>query len=601
MRRLSVSRGLGILIVLALLAAIACGGASTATSPAPTAAASAPTAAPGETPVAVPTTAPTATPPPAADAQPVVQRLRVAVAIERESNDPHQVPLSASAQNLPMYEALVRFNKLAEFVPMLATGWEVSSDLKDWTFDLRKGVQWHRGFGEVTTADVVHSIERHTREESISADAKFWRESVIDNIEVVDDYQIVYHLPQPKLDIPEISITHRHTWILNKAHFDVEGQEGIESNPVGTGPYQFVERVGGAYVLYERVPYQHWRKTPDFPELQIFFVKEQSTRLAMLLAGEADIVTLPSDLESTAVSNGMEVIPARVGTAPLYLMFGGNFYPDKPVGTRKGEHPNLPFSDVLHPVTEVPWVDRRVREALNRAVNREQLQATILGGKGEPMPVPFYHASMRGWNPEWLERYEENYGYDLERARELLAEVEAEIGEPLDWSKLVFLITPRPEVTELADVGEAISNYWRDIGVDLKLEVQEFATFREHIIRGSVGGVAWADGTIRFEDPRMLEVVYYSGRDPAVGGICCHFFERDTIDSVFEKLVPATDFDVRDQLLREAGNFIYEEYALLPLFWMTASFTVNPEVVADYPTTGFRGAQDLEDVVAVKK
>ena len=176
---------------------------------------------------------------------------------------------------------------------MLATGWEVSSDLKDWTFDLRKGVQWHRGFGEVTTADVVHSIERHTREESISADAKFWRESVIDNIEVVDDYQIVYHLPQPKLDIPEISITHRHTWILNKAHFDVEGQEGIESNPVGTGPYQFVERVGGAYVLYERVPYQHWRKTPDFPELQIFFVKEQSTRLAMLLAGEADIVTLP--------------------------------------------------------------------------------------------------------------------------------------------------------------------------------------------------------------------------------------------------------------------------------------------------------------------
>jgi ABC-type transport system substrate-binding protein len=208
---------------------------------------------------------------------------------------------------------------------------------------------------------------------------------------------------------------------------------------------------------------------------------------------------------------------------------------------------------------------------------------------------------MRGWNPEWLERYEENYGYDPERARELLAEVEAEIGEPLDWSKLVFLITPRPEVTELADVGEAISNYWRDIGVDLKLEVQEFATFREHIIRGSVGGVAWADGTIRFEDPRMLEVVYYSGRDPAVGGICCHFFERDTIDSVFEKLVPATDFDVRDQLLREAGNFIYEEYALLPLFWMTASFTVNPEVVADYPTTGFRGAQDLEDVVAVKK
>ena len=104
------------------------------------------------------------------------------------------------------------------------------------------------------------------------------------------------------------------------------------------------------------------------------------------------------------MNNGMEVIPARVGTAPLYTMFGGNFHPE-PSGTRKGEHPDLPFSDVFHPVTEVPWVDRRVREALNRAVNRDELQATILGGKGEPMPVAFFHSSMRGWNPEWLERY----------------------------------------------------------------------------------------------------------------------------------------------------------------------------------------------------
>ena len=582
-----------VLITLGLLALlVACGGSATATSQ-PT------TVAPvtgGGTPTAVPTV--TSAPP---DAMPAgAGRLRVAVAIERESNDPHQVPLSASAQSLPMYEALVRFNKNAEFVPMLASSWEVSSDLKDWTFNMRKGVQWHRGFGEFTAADVVHSTDRHTREDSISADARFWRDSVVGNIEVVDDSQLIFHLPQPKLDIPEISITHRNAYMLSKAHFDAEGQEGVQDTPVGTGPYQFVERVSGAYVLYERVPYDHWRKTPDFPEVQIFFVKEQATRLAMLLAGEADIATLPTDLESTAVNNGMEVIPARVGTAPLYTMFGGNFY-DQPAGTRKGENPDLPFSDVFHPVTEVPWVDRRVREALNRAVNRDELQATILAGKGEAMPVPFFHSSMRGWNPEWLENYEENYGYDPERARELLAEVEAEIGQPLDWSKVVYVITPRPEVTELADVGEAVSNYWREVGADIKLQVMEFATFREHILPGNMGGIAWTDGTIRFEDPRMLEVVYYSGRDPASGGICCHFFERETIDDIFERLVPATDFDVRDQLLREAGNFIYEEYALLPLFWMTASFTVNPEVVADYPTTGFRGAQDLEDVVAVKK
>ena len=601
MMRLSVSRGIGILIVLALIAAIACGGATTATSPAPTAAASAPTAVPGDTPASVPAAAPTDAPPRPAGAQPVVGRLRVADAIERESNDPWAVTLPFSSQILPMYEALVRFDTNAEFVPMLATSWDVSSDLKTWTFNLRKGVQWHRGFGDFTTADVVHSIDRHIQPDTVSSDAIFWREQVANNIEIVDDHQIVYRLQVPKLDVPIISISHRNAYVLSKAHFDAEGPDGVRDSPVGTGPYQYVERVSGSYILYERVPYEHWRVTPDFPELQFFFVKEQSTRLAMLLAGEAHIARLPPDLESTAVNNGMEVIPARVGTAPLYLMFGGNYYPDQPAGTRKGEHPDLPFSDVFHSVTEVPWVDKRVREALNRAVDRDELQATILGGKGEPMPVPFYHRSIRGWNPEWLERYDEKYGYDPERAKELLAEVEAEIGEPFDWSKLVFVITPRPEVPELADVGEAIQNYWREVGAEVGIQVMEFAVFRDHIIRGSLGGVAWTDGTIRFEDPRMLGIVYYSGRDPAAGGQCCHFFERDTIDEAFEKLVPETDFDVRDQLLREAGNFIFEEYALLPLFWMTASFTVNPEIVADYPTTGFRGMHDLEDVVAVKK
>ena len=104
---------------------------------------------------------------------------------------------------------------------------------------------------------------------------------------MVDDSQIVYRLQVPKLDIPEISITHRAAYLLSKAHFDAEGQEGIQDTPVGTGPYQYVERVSGAYVLYERVPYDHWRVNPDFSELQFFFVKEQSTRLAMLLADEA--------------------------------------------------------------------------------------------------------------------------------------------------------------------------------------------------------------------------------------------------------------------------------------------------------------------------
>ena len=585
-------------LVLGFLALIlACGGSATNT-PEPTQAedTSASGAAAAETPV--PTSVPTTSQAPDGAAS-AVGRLVAAVVIERETNDPHQVTAVHQSQFLPMYEDLVRYDEFAKYVPMLATDWVVSADLKDWTFNLREGVQFHKDFGEFTSKDLVHSVDRHAREGSISAHASFYRDEVLGkgSIEVVDDYQIIYHLAVPKLDLEVFNANRWYNHMLSKDHYDAEGQAGVENNPIGTGPYQFVERTLGSNVLYEAVPYDHYRITPDFQEVQLFFVKEHATRMAMLLSGEAHIAALPPDLESTAVENGMEVISARTPTVPLYAMMGGNFH-EELSGTRLGNSPDLPYSDVYHPFEEVPWVNKKVREALNRAIDRDEIQRTLLAGKGEPMPVPFFHESLRGWNPEWLDRYEEKYGYDPERARELLAEVEAETGQPLDWSKVIYLLTIRPELPQLADIGEAIVNYWRAIGVDVALEEREFAWFREHILKGEVGGVAWTDATIKFEDPDQLRIVYYSGR--TLQGLCCHFFEHEGIDEAYEKLVPETDFDKRDEYLREGGNVAFEEYAMLPLFWLSADFVVNPEVVADYPTSGLFGMRDLEYVVAAK-
>jgi peptide/nickel transport system substrate-binding protein len=531
----------------------------------------------------------------------VVDRLKVAIASEREGNDPVLQTIVYSPQFLPMYENLVRYDETTKYVPMLATSWEISPDLRNWTFNLGKGVQFHKGFGEFTAKDVVHTIQRHIRSDSVSVDISVWKEVLEKgSIEVVDDYKIVFKLHAAKLNMPFANSNRWYNDILSKAHFDKEGQAGVEKNPIGTGPYQYAERVLGSHVLYERVPYKHYRVTPDFPELQMFMVKEHSTRLAMILAGEVHMTALPAALEPTAVDKGMRVIPARTGTVPVYTMFGGNFYPDKPSsGTRKGTFPDLPYSDVFHPVTEVPWVHKKVREALNRSVNRKEIQATVLAGKGQPMPVPFFHSALPGWNQQWLDRFEEKYGYDPKRAKELLKEVEAEIGQPLDWSKVIFLLTIRPELPELVDVAEAIANYWIAIGANVKLEEREFAYFRERIVPGRVGGVAWTDATIRFEDPDILRFVYYSHR--TLSGPCCHFFENDTIDTLYEKLVPETDLAKRDQYLREAGNYAFEQYHYLPLLWLTADFTVNPKVIADYPTSGIFGMRDLEYVVAVKK
>ncbi len=580
--------------VLALV--LACGGAATT---APQATSAALTAAPaaGASPEAAPTATPAPTPAPSADDS--ASRLRVAAAIEREGNDPTRVVPQFGFQNTPMYEGLTRMGLDGEYSPVMAESWEVSPDLKTWTWRLREGIKWHREFGEFTAQDLMHSINKRVEEQSVSAWVRFFVElSERNGAEVVDDYTVVYNLAESKLDMWNLESDDHYHAILSKAHFDAEGQEGIENNPVGTGPYQFVERVLGSHVLYERVPYDHYRTKPDFDEVQILRVPEHSTRLAMLLAREADIAMLPRDLEPTAISAGMEVIEGAIPSVPVYTMFGGNYHDDGVIregSKRGGIREELPYSDIFHPVTKVPWVSKKVRQALNMAVNRDEIRETLFHGQGESMAVTFYHSSLPGWNQEWLENFDENYGYEPDRARELLGEVEEEIGQPLDWSNTIYLLTIRPELPELADLGEAIVNYWQAIGADVKLEVSELSEWRTHYLSGTMGGVAWTDATVRFLDPRILEIIYYSKNN-----ICCHFFERDYIDETFEKLRPETDLAKRDQYLRDAGNYIYDEYGTVPLFWFSATFTVNPEVVAAYPTPGNLPPRDFENIVAAR-
>jgi peptide/nickel transport system substrate-binding protein len=359
--------------------------------------------------------------------------------------------------------------------------------------------------------------------------------------------------------------------ILCKAYFDAEGQEGLNRKMVGTGPYQFKERVLGQHLLLERVPYQHWRVTPDFQELQLLLVPEPTTRLAMLLRGEAHLAIVPFETQPQATAKGLKVLKATVPTMPVYAMFGGNYLPGKP-----------------HYDPTIPWTKRQVREALNRAVDRGAIQQSILGGRGDPMAVTFWDTTLPGWNPQWLQTYEAHYGYDPKRAKALLAAA----GYPKGF-KATYILTPRPELPELMQVGEVIANYWREIGVDVKLEEREFVWWRERLLKEQLHGLAWTDATVRFEDRDIVRIMYYS-KGPA------HFFESTFVDQKYDQFIATADPQEQDQILREAGNYLFAEYASLPLFWLYTEFVVNPQVVADYTTSGMLPPRHLEYIKAAR-
>ena len=268
------------------------------------------------TPLSMVTTAPPA---------PATNRLIVAFEGEREVNDPLAAnPSNVAPQTSPVIEALSIEDADLVYQPTLAESWSLGADGLTWTFNLRQGVPFHFDWGDFTAADVQHSFERYVREDTAVGE-KENVQSYLDTMVISDDHTLSFQTPgiNPTLFASQ-GIT-QWFWgaIMSKAYFDAEGQAGVDAMMVGTGPFQYVERNLGTDLFLERVPWQHYRVDPDFDEIQILFVQEPATRLAMLLVDEAHIGNLPGDLRNTAVdSGGMRVVESAGVTSPVYLTPG---------------------------------------------------------------------------------------------------------------------------------------------------------------------------------------------------------------------------------------------------------------------------------------
>ena len=206
-----------------------------------------------------------------------VRRLVFASAGTNESNRFWIIGRPQHLQYDPFLETLLDVDpETGAYIPRLAERWEVSPDMKEWTFYLRKGVQFHFGYGEFTARDVVHSHSLMLRPEAIAAMVVFWRS--VEEIKVINDYQVVFRMKQPAATMPYAASRSGELRIVSKAQWDKEGLEGFEKRPAGTGSYQYVTRQVGQFIRFERVE-NHWGgERPDFPELEIRFVPEDATQ-----------------------------------------------------------------------------------------------------------------------------------------------------------------------------------------------------------------------------------------------------------------------------------------------------------------------------------
>ncbi len=486
------------------------------------------------------------------------QKLVFASAGFDESNRFWTIARPDHLQYDPFLETLLDVDpKTGEYIPRLAEKWSPSPDYEEWTFILRKGVPLHFGFGQFTARDVVHSHSLMLRPEATATLGPFWRG--VEEIKIVNDYQVVFRMKRPSTTMPYAVSRAGDLRIVSKAQWDKEGLEGFDKRPAGTGSYRYAERKPGLSITFERVD-NHWRgEKPAFKELEFRLAREEATRLALLLAGEAHVADLPRELQKDALKKGMKIYSSSFPVDWITVYLGGQYY--------------LPGDAAFK--AEVPWTKKKVRQALNVAVNRKELLNTVFAGKGTLTYVTGWLPVSEGWNPEWQSRFDQLYGYNPARAKALLKEA----GYGPGALKLKIQAFTEPGESEGPQVAEALGIYYKDVGIDAEIEVLDWARVREAFRKKTIHCCIVPNIISWRPSEEWVRTAYYS-KGPL------HGYETEFIDKTYLELIKSVKPEERQRLARSIGDHLFEEFADIPLFWFSNEVVANPKVVAEWVYPG---------------
>jgi peptide/nickel transport system substrate-binding protein len=441
----------------------------------------------------------------------------------------------------------------------VAESWEHNDDYTEWTFHLYQGVPFHYDWGELTAHDVALSYELNTGPDSQHSGIAQLRGA---ETEVIDDHTIKFKFQEPRQGFLFTLAMRGSLLVYSKAQYDAEGLDGLARRPAGNERYRLVERTVGEGVLFERVD-GHWSgQDALFPEIQFRWAAEPSTKLAMLLAGEAHISDLPPELRQDAVDGGMRILASLNPSNQVTAMFNGLYM-------RTGDPDFNP---------DIPWVDIRVREAMNRAIDRDTILEILYDGRAEKLIRYGMHEPHEGWSQEAADSFDENYGYDPERAKELLAEA----GYPDAFAQPVIpiVLTVLGGNPEFGTLAELLQVYFEEIGLQTEMREMDWESMRAL----GRGRTAYVINPIRNAPIRPSEVhltnSYLTGGSPFDG------FEDDWSTEKIMQLTRTFDPDERDELAREIFTYLYEQYSDMPISAIRAEVVVNPEIVADWPFPG---------------
>lgn len=339
-----------------------------------------------------------------------------------------------------IYNGLMRYERNStEIVPDLAEEWSICDDGLVFTFKIHEGIQFHKGYGELTAEDIKFSYER-IMDPNVGS---LYRTEfdVVDSIDVLDRYTLTITLKQAVPRFLHNLVGVRQGFIVSKKAFEDIGDK-YGSNPIGTGPYIFKEWLPGQRVVIEAND-DYFRGRPQIDRVVYTVIADIDSAVLALLAGDIDLMWLiPRESETIDSFHRAGLNTTLVSRAcVLYLHMNTHFEP---------------FSDV------------RVRRAVAHAINREEIIEYVYSGTGEML-----HSLIPKGYFAHTEEGVPVYEYNPEKAKALLAEA----GYP-DGFKVVHDTFPSPNYLPVAI---ALQDQLARVGIDMEIDLTDQPTWHSKI------------------------------------------------------------------------------------------------------------------------
>ena len=395
------------------------------------------------------------------------------------------------------------------------------------TFHLREGVKFHNG-DTMTSEDVAFSLNN-----AIQSPHTVSVTSAMDSAEVIDENTVVLKLKHPFGPI-EYCVAASQMGIVNKSEYE-KNPDGYGKNPIGTGPYKFVEWKSGDQIKLEAFE-DYYKGVAEIKDLTVKIIVDPSTRTVALEKGEIDILDGPQAADRTTLleNENIEYYETEIASS-VFVAFNNK---------------------------DGRFANKKLRQAIAHAVDKESMVLGAVDGVGTVLETPMAK-DVFGWPEDF-----KNREYNVEKAKELLAEAGYPDGFSIDIKTMEGPTYLKPT--------EIFQDQLRAIGIEANVIKMERGAFLQDVNQNQEYEMCISALSVPYPDADYIYALFHG----SLAGIGRNFFNADSpeLNKLLEEGRLTNDQEKRKEIYREIAEYFVEDPIMVPLYTYMTAFAAHKDL-----------------------